>query len=758
MAYLVISINHTYAQQNLSAIQDSFDLLIQEAVDDSSRIRDYKNFLRHPSIKDVSVLNQYYDKAHKLSSRFDDKKPMFHFAIIYATKLAKLGLYDLSSQKFAYIIDNPESISYPWCLGQALCGLSRLRSDEGDTESAKQLAVEAISVLRNTDYHDARCQAYIELTLLYRNAGLLDKAVIYSDSSIMIGLHTDNTETLSGAYVMRGRIYRMLGDNNKAKESYLSAEAILSKNGNSSNLSSVWNNLGNMGHIAGDYEEAIAYYMKSLAIKEKNNDNRGICISYHNIAAIKLDMKDWEGAITDFNKSRSIATEIGFQSLIVYNDNKLGAVNYQIEDYPQSLEYYQAALSLSKEINFVVGEMTAMLGIGRVYMAMTNYIDATQIFIDGLALSKLNKNKSLESSFLVSLAEVYRQSKQSEISENIIKESSALSYIEIEELLTQAKSLADEMNNADNKIESLNALHLFYADAKRYYEDAKVLSEYAALKDSLFSEQRAEAIAEWETKYSTAEKEKEILALEAKNKIAELENKQFRSMLIGSVSFFILSLLFGYYYLRQKSNKRQAKQREAFRSKLSSDLHDDVGSILTGLAMQSELLSNFADDSLKISMDKMASMSRDAMTRMRDTVWAIDSRKDTYADLVDRMLDFGNEILSTKNITLKLNTDIDQVKSKINPEIRQNIFLIYKEALTNVAKYSTANIVEVSLQKYKSELILNIQDNGVVDPLTVRTSGVGTASMKSRAESLNGDTEIDYSNIGCRVTSRIPIV
>lgn len=115
--------------------------------------------------------------------------------------------------------------------------------------------------------------------------------------------------------------------------------------------------------------------------------------------------------------------------------------------------------------------------------------------------------------------------------------------------------------------------------------------------------------------------------------------------------FYLLAISYLIYKVinyRVKQGINRIKALETIRTKISADLHDDVGTILSGLAMQSQMLAFSAKEEQKESLLDFSKMSHDAMERMRDTVWAIDSRKDKYENLIDRMRDFVERNLNRK--------------------------------------------------------------------------------------------------------------
>ncbi len=194
----------------------------------------------------------------------------------------------------------------------------------------------------------------------------------------------------------------------------------------------------------------------------------------------------------------------------------------------------------------------------------------------------------------------------------------------------------------------------------------------------------------------------------------------------------------------------QALKVERLRVKISSDLHDDVGGMLSGLAMQTELLELTASEETKPKLARVAEMSRSAMSRMRDTVWAIDARKDTLADLIDRMREHAEETLAPRNIQYGININRLELDSVLTTDVRQSLYLIYKEAITNVAKHSDGDTVNVDLAEDQTGFSMSIHDNGTVPKKDYKTTGAGLSNMKMRADSITATLTVT-SGDGYRV-------
>ena len=220
----------------------------------------------------------------------------------------------------------------------------------------------------------------------------------------------------------------------------------------------------------------------------------------------------------------------------------------------------------------------------------------------------------------------------------------------------------------------------------------------------------------------------------------------FRSFMIFS-SLALVYIIFKVRYL-------QLLKYEQLKSDISKDLHDDVGTILTGIAMQSELMAKFADDNIKELASSIALRSREAMSSMRDTVWAIDSRKDSTLDLKERILDYVLDTLYPKDISYSLDSNIKNSETKIMPHIRQAVYLIAKESINNIVKHSDTAKVDIKLHVNKKVLSLNIKDYGSFQ--TIRKTGQGLMNMKNRAQKINGEYIFTYDN-GFSTSVKIPL-
>lgn len=208
------------------------------------------------------------------------------------------------------------------------------------------------------------------------------------------------------------------------------------------------------------------------------------------------------------------------------------------------------------------------------------------------------------------------------------------------------------------------------------------------------------------------------------------------------VVLLIASALYSIY--RYRINK--ILELERLRVGIASDLHDDIGSTLTKLALKADMIQHDIDTEDKYaSLQRISEMSRQAVSTMSDIVWSIDSRNDSFESLINKMKDFAFSVLSSKEVKVDFNTaGFDETK-KLPLEVRQNLYLILKEAVNNIAKHSDASEVAIVLSSNRDEFKLAVKDNGSCYKEKAIV-GQGLKNMKMRAEKINADIEYKIEN------------
>jgi ligand-binding sensor domain-containing protein/two-component sensor histidine kinase len=177
-------------------------------------------------------------------------------------------------------------------------------------------------------------------------------------------------------------------------------------------------------------------------------------------------------------------------------------------------------------------------------------------------------------------------------------------------------------------------------------------------------------------------------------------------------------------------------EMERMRTRIAGDLHDEVGSMLSGLAMQAEIMELDQQKSDPARLHRISEISRMTLSKMRDVVWSIDSRRDQVKDLLDRMRENAEEMLTPKDIIFKFELGELPLEKKLPVDVRQHLFLFYKEAINNIAKHSNAFHVTIRFGQFGEQFELSILDNGTSVTTTIPSSGFGLQNLEMRAKKL----------------------
>jgi signal transduction histidine kinase/sugar lactone lactonase YvrE len=207
---------------------------------------------------------------------------------------------------------------------------------------------------------------------------------------------------------------------------------------------------------------------------------------------------------------------------------------------------------------------------------------------------------------------------------------------------------------------------------------------------------------------------------------------------------------------------RRLLEIERTRTRIATDLHDDIGSDLSKISLLSEIVKmqmKGGNEENNRLLTKIAETSRNSVDSMRDIVWAINPSRDSLNDLVKKMRQFAEESLIEKNIKLNFNAPDDRQKLKISMDARRELYMIFKEAVSNTAKYSKCSEVEINFKILGKEISLQIKDNGKGFDISQDFEGNGLKNMKRRCETLKGKFEISsQKDNGTTISAKFPHV
>lgn len=206
--------------------------------------------------------------------------------------------------------------------------------------------------------------------------------------------------------------------------------------------------------------------------------------------------------------------------------------------------------------------------------------------------------------------------------------------------------------------------------------------------------------------------------------------------------FLVIVIVSATAYSLYRFRLYQLKRLEGLRNRIARDLHDEVGSSISTIAIYSkviqEQINNLSFDKEPLLL-KINDFATEIMASMNDIVWSINTKNDAFEHIINRMREHTIQLLEAKGYHLHFNFDENMLRLKLSMERRREFYLIYKEALNNIAKYADAQNVWISLITHEDRVILKIRDDGAgFDLNNVKKSGNGLLNMRQRAAVLNG--------------------
>jgi signal transduction histidine kinase len=187
---------------------------------------------------------------------------------------------------------------------------------------------------------------------------------------------------------------------------------------------------------------------------------------------------------------------------------------------------------------------------------------------------------------------------------------------------------------------------------------------------------------------------------------------------------------------------------EVERSRIARDLHDDLGSLVTRISLLSDLLLADKDNPAEVETHatKISQSANQTVRALEEIVWAVRPGSDSLQSLIEYISHFAQELFEGDKACCRLDLPQELLPQPLPPDVRHNIFLVIKEALTNALKHAGAREVYLQIQLTGEMLEIRVQDNGKgFGDNAAREKGQchGLDNMHSRAEAIGGTLSVE---------------
>ena len=401
-----------------------------------------------------------------------------------------------------------------------------------------------------------------------------------------------------------------------------------------------------------------------------------------------------------------------------------------MNQHDKAIGFYKMAIHIADSVQDLKNLSTYYGDLTDLYINQGKYKEA-----EGTALKSLQYARQQENN--LQLATAYNH-----LSNLYLKQKK---YNQAVETGNQAYHLSLSEDNLLWQKESSTLLSQAYTGVNDYQNAFRFLSISKELNHSILRQQFGEETEGLKTRSQVKEKDKEILLLNKDKELREARLKQQQFYLITSIAIAILAL--GGIWLVVNRNKLRQRMKELeLRNRIATDLHDEVGSSLSSIHVMSNMATRQHErgEKLNETLIKISSNAHETMERMSDIVWAIHPANDTLEQLIYRMKEFGSDILEPLNIHYAFTIEDDLSSIKLSVNQRRDLYLVFKEAVNNAAKYSHCKNIEIEMIKKEDKLLLRISDDGDgFETSPFAHDGHGLNNMQQRAKTMGGKLSID---------------
>lgn len=582
----------------------------------------------------------------------------------------------------------------------------------------------------------------------------INLAKTLSEQELQLALLLGDKRWVAFAYNDRGTIEFLLGNFLESEKLWQAALAIRQKAGDQEGAVATLSKLGSLYTKRGDFKKALEAQLAALKYYEKLQHSKNVALTLSNIATLYCELSNSEKA-NEYAYAGLAASEKSNDKQALQNAKCVLARSFMMKNKTDSaLILYRSALLNGYEINDLYTRGIIYNNLASVWEAQGKQDSALRYFLLALenAVATQNKGGICRNANAVGLKYLERK-----------EPDKAAPYLE------QAITIAKAIDQRMVVYGASASLAEYYRQKGDYKRTSEYLEDYIQVKDSIYQDNSAKAIAEMQTRYETEKKQQEI-------EIKNLQLTRRTILLVVVIALFIISGFIGYLiYHRTKLEQQTVLQAEMLkqqelrakavleaeeqeRQRIGKDLHDGVGQLLSALKLN---LSNFISqllpqhgpetNTLKNSID----LADEAVREVRSISHNLMPNALLKSGLVKAVRDFVSKIDSEK---LKVTLEITGLTERLDQTVETVVFRCIQELMNNIIKHSEATSITIQLLQFDKELTLLVEDNGKGFDTTLENEGIGLKNLQSRVAFLNGTMHLDsYPERGTTITIEIPL-
>ncbi|MEO0310598.1 MAG: hypothetical protein RIQ89_255 [Bacteroidota bacterium] len=606
-----------------------------------------------------------------------------------------------------------------------------------------------------------------------------DTAIIIAQQALQLAEKTNLPLAKAKAHIYTANALSQMGKLPEAKLNYDIAQSICENQLVHGPLSRKYEALATLGlayNAIGIWnlrqvknEDAIKVLLKALKIRERLKDKKGISYTMNNLGVLYDRQSFYDQALAYYTGSLEMRKALKDTIGMANSYNNIAGIYLNNKNYPEALRYYKTSGELFDALNDPFGRATNFINLSLAQSELDiNSPEIEKNYLKALQISKEIEDFENIALCLSNLGDYYHLTNQSE---------KAYTYLQSSLEIARQHNLTNEILLALKLLYPLDSSIQNHKMAFIHYQ------QYISLRDSTFNIENTKRSTELAMQYAFDKKEAATKAEQDKKDLITIEEtKQQRTVRNYSFAGIAVLILFGGFtysrYLQRKklSNQLQLsltelkqtqqqliqlekeKEAEAIRLRISRDIHDEIGSNLTKIAMLGNLTSTKTKEQLPevaLQLEQISDYARNVNNSMSEIIWAVNPKQDTLENLLSYMRVHANEFLKDSGINYTINFPDNIPAIQLHPDFKRNIFLVYKEALNNSLKYASAKKIHLSFSLAAERYELTITDNGKgFNYEEEMNKGNGISNMKERLSQSGGQLTIKaVVGWGCSITA-----
>lgn len=562
-----------------------------------------------------------------------------------------------------------------------------------------------------------------------------------------------------------GYLHGKMGRLDKQVDWLLKALTIQEQLQEETGIAQTCNNLAVAYNDAGDFHTSRKYGLRAVELRQKTNDVAGVAISANNLSQIYMRLDSVERALHYQRLGLQYAEQSGLESRMAQSYISMALLLNRQKKNGEALVYEKKAIELLQKTGN--NEMLARRQIAAGILSKTtgDTAQALQFYKQAFELSARLNNKANIRDVYLNRTVLYKDYKDyynayenykkyilyrdSIINqETLVKISDAQAKYETEKKDNEIKQLATARRIQELETEKQKALAAGNALlAQQRQTEIDLLSQSQELQEIKIAKQEEDL----EKKSLTVQNQQQALLLAKQQK--DLQDAALRkSNLLGNTIIagaIMLLIIIWFFFNRYKLTRKIKEQQSllAVRNDIAKNLHDDIGSSLSNIHILNELAKkNALKPALATEyLNKAGEDIQRVSENLNDIVWNINPRYDDLQQLFIRMKRYAADMLDGKDINYELIFPENIHHINMSMERRRDFYLIFKEAVNNLAKYSQATKAEVKVFSEDGKLILQVNDNGIGFDNSKPVYGNGLTNMQQRAHFWNDRLSIQSS-------------